>query len=411
MKTFFLNFKTHLFLLLIAMVWLLVVVFIFQINAQTFTFGDSTSYYLAAVDLYQKGILNDHRPLVISAINGLPLAFGFENSAIYTWSLIVNLSCWLATLLLIFTIAKRYVSQKLAFLVSVFFIFCLGNLFITFHLLSETVFTFCLLLVLYLIQKHLETKKINFLIYATSLLILAIMIKPLSLLLVIIILLFFYKKAMKLFTSKHSIVIYLSGCVLLFQLFTLKKEFGNFTVSYIDAFTYYNYLGTRADCLQHNVLFEQGKNERYVYFSTLSPSQQKEVAAADFKQQLTNNTVNLGKAYFINLWINATKGSASVFGCENKANTSYFIPFQMLFKSIAKVQNIVLTSIGLALSLLTLVRWKRADLFFKISSIVILYVVIISAISSDQGDRFHIVLYPIILLLLAHFYQKKQIHD
>ncbi len=411
MKSIFATYKYPSLLLLLAFSWLLLSVFIFQIELQTFRFGDSKSYELAAIDLYQKEILNDHRPLVISAINGFPLLFGFSPTVIYTWSLIVNLACWFVTVLLIFSMAKRYTSERVAFLTAAFFILCVGNMFITFHLLSESIFTFCLLLVLFLIQKHYDTTKIHFLIYTLSLLVLMIMIKPLSLLLVVIVIVFFYKKTNQFFKSKSVIVLFLCSFVLLFQMITLKKEFGNFTVSYIDSFTYYNYLGTHADCLQKKTEFIQGQNDRYVYFGKLVPKQQKEVASADFKHQLSNNTINLIKAYAINLYGNATDGSPSVFGCENKANTTFFDGFHFLFKAMAKLQNIILTILGLLLSVGTLWQWKKQNVFFKICAIVVLYVIFISGISSDQGDRFHLVVYPIILLLLVQFYPKKFSYD
>lgn len=411
MKPILKTYKYQSLLLLLAVSWLLLCMFVFQIELQTFRFGDSKSYELAAINLYEKGILNDHRPLVISAINGFPLLFGFSTAAIYKWSLIVNLACWFGTLLLIFSIAKRFVRVQLAFFTTVLFLLCVGNLFIVFHLLSETIFTFCLLWALYLIQNYADTSKIHYLLYSVSLLVLMIMIKPLSLLLVVIMFVFFCNKAMAFFKSKHVILVVLSIFVLLFQMITLKKEFGNFTVSYIDSFTYYNYLGTHADCLLKKTEFIQGQNERYVYFGTLTPKQQKEVASADFKRQISNNTINLFTAYAINLYGNATDGSPSVFGCENKANTSYFNGFHFLFKALAKLQNIIFTILGFLLSVVVLWQWKRQKVFFKISAIVVLYVIFISGISSDQGDRFHLVLYPIILLLLAHFYPKKLTHD
>ncbi len=407
MKSFFLNYKNQLLLLLVAIIWLLVVGFIFQIEEQTFLFGDSKSYYIAAIELYTTLNLGDHRPLIISTINGFPLVFGFSNASIFVWSWIINLICWLATILLIFSISKRFVKPIIAFYTALFYIFCLGNLFIVFHLLSETIFTFCLVFAFYLIKKQIDTSKIKYLIFAISILTLAVMIKPLSLLLVLVMLLSFYKRWIDIVKSNYSILFYLSCCLLFFQMYTMKKEFGNFTVSYIDSHTYYNYLGTRADCIKNNTEFIQGKNERYVYFAALSHADQKRVAATDFKKQLTSNPVNLIKAYCINLFINSTKGSAAVFGCENKKNSSYFNFFYVLFKAVSKVQNCALTFIGLLLSLLTLLQWKRNEMFFKLAAIVIFFIIFISGISSDQGDRFHIVLYPLILLLLCNYYPKR----
>jgi len=410
MKSFLSNYRYPVLLSFLALVWVAVVVFVFQVFDQRLLFGDSKSYYLAAVELYTKGTLNDHRPLVISAINGFPLLFGFSGAAVFIWSWVVNLMCWLGTVLLIFSIAKHYVKPRIAFYTALAFLFCVGNLFIAFHLLSESIFTFCLVLAFYGIQKHLDSNSIMPLILTITLLLLSVMIKPLSLILVVIVGLFFWRKWTAILKSPYSLLLYLGCGVLFFQMYTMKTNFGNFTVSYIDSFTYYNYLGTRADCLKNNTAFVQGENVRYAYFGKLPHPKQKEVASADFKQQLTSNTENLVKAYAVNLVVNTTKGSAAVHGCKNKLNTGYFDFVDFVFKAVSKLQNIILTGMGLFLSLLTMLRWKGSGVLFRLGAIVFISIVAFSAISSDQGDRFHIVLYPIILLMLSHYFPKRVSH-
>lgn len=411
MKTFFSAHKSQLLLLLIAGLWTVAVAFVFRPDLQTLVFGDSISYYQAAVGLYENRTLSDHRPLVIAAINGFPLLFGFSRDSIYGWSLFVNFLCWLGTLLLIFSLARRFVNAKLAFWVSAAFLLCVGNLFIAFHLMSETVFAFSLVLILYWVQKHLETNQIAYLAFAFTTAVLDVMVKPLALFFPLLLLVFFCKKAIRLARSPYIVLVGLSVMLLFFQMWQLQKKFGNFTVSYIDSSTYYNYLGTRADCLRNGTEFIQGKNARCVYFSMLTPSQQKSTASEDFTDQLKNNRANLCKAYLTNLWINASKGSASVYGCENKANTGYFDFFHWLFKAAAKLQNLLFTLLGLLLSAFVLLRWKQHEALLRLIAIVVLYVVSISAISSDQGDRFHIVVYPLILLMCSFFIRKERFND
>ena len=74
-----------------------------------------------------------------------------------------------------------------------------------------------------------------------------------------------------------------------------------------------------------------------------------------------------------------------------------------------KIQNCIFTCLGILMSIYFLIK-KRSKLLIKIISFVILYVVAISAISSDQGDRFHIVIYPLILILTASFLSNKTKH-
>ena len=232
------------------------------------------------------------------------------------------------------------------------------------------------------------------------------MIKPLSLGLFFVIVIRFYSQWKSIFFSKYSLFIYTAFFLLFFQMNSLKKQYGNFTVSYIDSFTYYNYLGTRAYCLQNNTDYNQGINARVDLFSNLTDSIQKKVASEDLKLQLKTNKVNLIKAYGINLVTNATKGSASVFGCENILKTRYFNYSHYFFKVISKLQNIIFTLLGFLLASYFLIQ-KRGEIYDKMISFVIFYIIFVSAISSDQGDRFHIVIYPLILILFAKFISKK----
>lgn len=408
MKQNFTKFKYEILLVLIGISWLVLITFLMQLHKQTFLFGDSISYFLAAQEFYFKNSLNDHRPLVISIINGFPLLFGLNNSSLFTWSLLINLLSWFSTILLIFTICKKITTNKTAFYSAFLYVFCAGGFFINFHLLSESIFTFCLVLSIYLIQKHIETNKISFLCFAISLLILTVMIKPLSLLLTLLLLLFFYKRFKEIFITRFSVLIYSSLAVLFFQMYSLKQEYGNFTVSYIDSFTYYNYLGTRADCLKNNTVFIQGKNERYYYFSKLSNSEQKKIASSDFYSQIKTNPTNLLKAFFINLYVNSTKSSGSIYGCENKDNTNYFEYLKFFFKALSKIQNSILTIIGVLLVFYNLIQWRKCNILFKYISITLLYIFLISGISSDQGDRFHIVFYPLVILLFTRFFEIKK---
>lgn len=403
------RFKYKFLLILIAAFFTLIIVFFMQLNIQTYIFGDSYSYIFAAKELYSEFKFHDHRPLVISFINGLPLLFGFNEKILFVWSFIINYMCWLSTILLIFEIGKEYFSIKKSFVFAVFYIFCIGNFFIIFHLLSETIFIFLLILVLYFLIFLNKTKKINFLIYSINVLILMSMIKPLSIGLIFILLFIYFKDLKQIFISKYSFFILISLSILSLQLIKMKKEYGDYTISYIDGVTYYNYLGTRADCLKNNLEFIQGKNDRVVKLKNKSMMEIKLIAKKDLKEQLTYNKYNLIKAFIINIINNTSKGSAAVHSCENIKKTNYFKYFSFTFKAISKFQNIIFTILGFILSMHFL--FSKTTRLIKFISIQIIYFILISAISSDQGDRFHIVFFPviIILIIIEHFKIKKTI--
>jgi hypothetical protein len=80
-----------------------------------------------------------------------------------------------------------------------------------------------------------------------AVLFLAALVKPLSLGLGFLLLLYYFKKLKAIFINKFSPFIFISLSLIFLQMYSLKKDYGDFTISYIDSFTYYNYLGTRAD--------------------------------------------------------------------------------------------------------------------------------------------------------------------
>ena len=144
--------KYEFLLLIIAAVLCLTLIFVMQLNYQTLIFGDSNSYILAAKELYLQGKLNDHRPLIISIINGFPLLFGFDEKNLFNWSLFVNIFCWICTILTLYKIGLLYLNKRTSFFLALCFICCFGNFFIIFHLLSETIFVFFLTFSIYLIR-------------------------------------------------------------------------------------------------------------------------------------------------------------------------------------------------------------------------------------------------------------------
>jgi hypothetical protein len=166
-------------------------------------------------------------------------------------------------------------------------------------------------------------------------------------------------------------------------------------------------LGARADCLKEGIAYIPGENPRTKHFNTLSVHEMKEAADLDLKNQLVNNKMNLFKAYFTNLYLNSTKGNSIVHASENQDKTLYFPLFHILFIAISKLQNIVFTLIGLSLAVYCLVKRKQQDTFHVMISTVILYVFLISGISSSEGDRFHLAFFPLLLILMACLYKNR----
>ena len=396
------KFKNEILLFLIALIWLLFFAFIFQIKINLLLEGDEPGYLAAAKNLYLHLKVNDGRPLCISLINGFPILFLASDITIRKWVLIINILCWISTILLIYKIAKSKTNKNSAFINAIIFLLSIGNLAITFKFLSESIFIFMLVTSIYLINKYLQTKQHFYLTISLSLLILSVLVKPIAMGLVSIIIIYYLKQMPKIITNKYSVLVIISLFLLVFQMYSLKKEFGNFTVSYISAYTYYAYLGTRADCLKNHKEFVEVSNERCNYINQFSNFDQHKIANDDLKNQIMNNSVNLIKAFIINIYSNSSKGTAVIQGFKNYNHNVYYDYFRVIYKLISKAQNIIFSIFGIIISLYFLVSYKKRDVFFAIISIVILYIIAVSAISSNQGDRFHIVVFPLIILQLIN---------
>jgi 4-amino-4-deoxy-L-arabinose transferase-like glycosyltransferase len=407
MKDFFQKYQHPLYLFSISILWIIVINFFLQIFNQNYIYPDTESYIKASMDLYLLHKPNDIRPSLIAAINGFPLLFGLNKTTLFHWNMLVNLFLWIAAVLLIYNFCSKLTTKKVAFYLSLIYIFTLGSLLIVFEFLSETVFTFFLLISLVLFQKYDVSKRIFFLAFGFSTLVLSMLIKPASLLLFIGVCVFFGIVQLKsLIRSKSSILVYVSVFIVFCHLALMKYHYGNFTISYIDSFTYYNYLGTKADCLKTGKEFVQCNNERYNYFNTFSLPEGKKVACEDIKNQVSNNTLNLIKAYCLNMIGNSSKASGYFYIYENKNDSTNFEVYKLIFRGISRLNTLFYSLIGLLLSIIVVFSKKTAKII-KITAFTIIYIIAISAISSDQADRFHIVIYPFTLILIAYYFSNK----
>lgn len=402
------KYKVQLILIFIGFICFSAVSYLLQLHHQSYIFPDSYSYLLSIKQLYFEHTLNDHRPFLFSFLSGIPLFLDTAIVNIFNWSLVLNLFSWLGTSLLLYKILSNFYKNNIAYLFSIFNLLLVGSIAICFHFLTEPIFTFFLIIIFYYIQKFEITKESKFLSIAISLLLLSLLIKPILKFFILMVFAFYFKHFGKMLKTKFSFYLVIPIFLVFFQMYSLKRNYGDFTLSYIDTATYFNYLGTKADCYKNNIEFEQGHNQRHSYFSKFSPKDGKKIALNDLKNQFRNNKINLLKAYFSNLYINSTKGSASVFACENVNNRKKFEIFLFFFKAITKAQNIILTVIGLILAFHTLIRWRKSMSFIVTVSVAFLYIFFISGISSDQGDRLHLIFYPLVIIMIVNWLSLKR---
>ena len=388
-------------LIIIAILWAATFSFVLQISVNHELKNDEVTYLDAAKLLYFDNTLDNTRPLLISTIVGLPCLFGSSDQTIITFGFFINFFSWLFSIVLVYKILCLRLSRKMAFVFAVFFIFCIGNLAHSFRLLSESVFIFLIVLAVYFLSKYYQTTKTYFITIALSILLLNSLIKPVSIGFAFILLLFYMPKYKQILINRFSILLVMSVCLIMFQMYSLKKTYGDFTISYISAFTYYNYLGAKADCIKKNIEYIPGENLRTKKFNLLSSHEMKQLATKDFISQLKTNKINLIKAYLFCIYSNSTKGNLIVSNAINEKNTFYFDAFRFIFKAVSKLQNIIFTLCAVILSVFTIINFRKQNQFYILIAFFILYIFFISAISCFECDRFHIAFFPLLIVLFS----------
>ena len=408
MKYLFFKYKFHFFLLFFGIGLLVVINFILQLNLQNIIYPDSESYYEAAKNVYIYHIGHNYRPMVMAAINGIPYLFGCSDAFIYEFSFYVNVFCWLVTSLLLFEILRSFLSDKLAFLFALSSFLFVGTIILMYHLLSENIFTLFIVIVFYFLLKYYKTKTFWYLAIAISVLLLSMLVRPGSKWLAVLFTLFFIKELINNYKSKALFLVYGSLFLIVVQCAGIKYQFGNFTISYIDSVTYYNYIGSKAIAHKNGKEYYMATDPRVYYIFSLKPVQIQEEAKRDLLDQLKTNKVNLLYAYCSDVYDNTISGSFPLTETVNYKKTSYFNFCSRLFFLISKWQNITFTSIGLLLASIYFFRSYKNETYFSLIATYVVYIVGTSGISCSQGDRFHLVVFPFVLILIAKFYSDRK---
>lgn len=394
-----LKYNYYILLIIIGCSVLTVVNGLLHFDAQHIIYPDSTGYFEAAKNIYIYHSGHNYRPIVMAAINGFPYLFGCSDAFVYEFSFYINVFCWLATACVMFALLKQFLNEKMAFLFSLSAFFFVGTIAFVYHLLSENIYTFFIVVAFYFLLKYYTTKSFWPLSVALSVLILSMLVRPGSKWLAILFLLFYIKELLRHYKNRAAWMVYASLLLVIVQCAGIRYQFGNFTISYIDSVTYYNYLGSKAMALKEGRDFGEVKNERGHYIYSLSGPEIKQAAFDDLVQQLKANKSNLIKAYLLNLYENTTSGNAVITDTSNRCNENRFEASKLALFTVSRWQNILFTMMGVIAAFYFLL--KRKDRFFRLMSVFVVYTVFISGISSEQGDRFDVVIYPFVLVLLA----------
>ena len=401
MKLMLTKYKFQVLLLLIGIAVLTLVNYVLRLDIQNLIYPDSESYYEAAknVYIYQRG--HNYRPIVMATINGIPYLFGCSDAYIYQFSFYVNLFCWLATALVLFEILKTFVSDKWAFIFALCSFLFVGTIVLIYHLLSENIYTLFIVLVFYFLQKYYKTKDFWTLSLALSLLVVSMLVRPGSKWLAVLFSIFYIKECLRFYKTKAALLLYGSWFLVLVQCAGIKYQFGNFTISYIDSVTYYNYIGNKAVAYKNGTEFNMATDPRTHYIFSLKPPQIQEEAKRDLLFQLQTNAEGLLYAYCSDVYDNSISGSFPLTECKNLEKTPYFGFWKDALFTISKWQNLLFTLLGVILASFYFFKSYKKEVFFSLMAVYIGYTIGTSGISCSQGDRFHLVVFPFVFVLLA----------
>jgi hypothetical protein len=406
-SAFLKKYSYHLLIIVVGLLCLETLNFLLQLDQQTLIYPDCDNYLESAQKMFHKFTGHYYRPMLMAFITGIPYLFGSSDAGIFQWSLFVNIFCWLGTSILLFEILKQFVAKKIAFVFSILPFFILGNIILNFHLLTENIFVFFIMLAMYLLFQYYKTEKFYFLSLALSLLLSSMLIKPGAKFLAIIITMFFIKEIFRNYKEKSIIFLYGSVLMIAIQVVGMRVQYGDFTISYIDGVTYHNYLCSKADCFKNGKEYSQMNNPRAEFLFSLDFTDQKKVALEDFKNQIKTNFPNLVKAYFSDVAENSKSGNSCIEDLKNYNNKVDFSFWKAFVFDITKWQNRLFTLLGIVLSGFFLFKGFKNEKAYFLVAFFITYIIVLSGISCGQGDRFHLVTFPFVVLLLANFLSTK----
>lgn len=402
------RYRFHLLLLLTALAWIVLFDWLMQCHLQPFISPDAVSYQESAEKLYILFRADAYRPLLMAFLTGIPYVFGGDDSSIYAFGDVINVLCWLASLLLMLEILNQFLKPKIAFFFALPMVFLVGINILVFELATESIYLLMMVAACYFLTRYYKTEAFKFLCIALMILVLSMLVKPGSKFLAIAATVFFIREIIFNYGSKFSWLVYASYLAVLLQCAAIKVQFHNFTLSYIDAVTYYDYLGAKAESRQIGKPFKEVWLERATYIYSRPYPEQKQIAARDFLDQLQTNTAPFFTAYLSNLKENATHGSVNVRISENIKQINYFNKTKILVYSVSTVQNWSLSIVGFLLSLSLLWRRKHSGEAFLFPAFFVLYIMLLSGISCSEGDRFHVVTFPFTIVLIANFVAQKR---
>jgi hypothetical protein len=349
-------------------------------------YADQASYINASRKFYENFYIDPYRTIGYQFLLGCPSLFNLNLKIIF-WPIFVNLFCFLIS---INTLSKicLYHSIKPFHVIT---ILCLSSsiiIHINFALTEIFFISISLLAYKYFIDLNSYNGKNTDYLKWSFVMSLIALTKPGFLLFTC-----FFILTMIIRNRRKTLYILLPFLILITsQASAIKFHYGKFKLSYIGSLTYYRYLGSSIESFNtyNNFTasdFYRIQEQRDRIIKGYSLNQIDSISNLDYKNYLYNSPLSFSKAYVNNIVSNTFS--------SNLDETPFLY-------GINKIFNIIFTCFPILIFLYGLL--KKQIFYTKLFPyFFIIYTILISGVSSMQGDRFHLVFYPFSILLIVIF--------
>lgn len=380
-------------------------------NAATakYKFPDSKHYEGASKAFYTKDFtLSASRPLGFPILIGIPYLFNASPEAHVNFKYLLQFIFWISSVLILFALLTTHLNYLLSSFLALLYALNIGNIIITNQSLTEPIFCFLLILSAYSFNKYLSTKSHTYLLITFFAICYSAICKPVM---EYFAYLLFAYLIFSLIKHKAPKLKYILGATLIFALTIglqkslMKIQHGSFQISKIGKAALYTYIGAKAKSFEKEISVHEEMKLRRAKKKKFRGAKLDSLAMSDFKDQLSNNTSNLLKAYFLNIHENSTTGSTFVKRLKNINKDKTFFPKRNKAYYLSTKQNQAysfLTIIGIPLLILIglffpNVRTKQTYHLVCFMWLMSIYIIIFSGLSYGQKDRFHIVFVPCVI--------------
>lgn len=373
---------------------------------------DAFTYIEAAKLWMQEASLHPTRPLLIALWTALPSLFTEQPSTeLFLWGgFLLNTLAWLLSIsLLQKSLVKMGLSQKFSFFLTLFYALSPSVTAFTTLLLSENLFLLLLISSLYhLIYFHQQNKQASIL-WAWAILGIAILVRPGILYFWMLFTLWMAYKSLQIrfrgFTISSFIFALLVVGLLSFQVYQMQQQYGNATVSYIDKVTWYFYISAQIQADEEERPYKEIAAERREKYQNFSWARIHQHASADLKYLLITSTPELFHKALGNLWDNAKAASYPFTRLSSVVENPVQSLINQAYALLSRLQNLLSVVLTVALGLLFLARKLPNHPIIGFSVWFGAYTLITSSISFWQGDRFNLVLFPLVVLMFGLLYK------